>query len=196
VDLRIASSRLRDMASETLSQRVQRTAVLFGGLAAATVPTDPRASGNERRELGIEARRAADLLLKGGREVGGWSISHARGVSVAVSTLLPRRTAVDIELVLPARPRIASRILTARELEHMGDLVPWIGLLTRFCAKEAAYKVQTPERQADLRFRSMEVELSPCDGTWIARHCTDGSALAIGAVSVNSLVVVALAEQG
>src|SRR5262245_61475173 len=123
LDLRAASGQILAVVTASLEERRPTWRLLGDAMAIAAVPTEPLASGEERRKAGADARAAAEALLCAGGTCGS-SISHTRGVSAAVSVASSGRVGLDIEQCVPSRPRIARRVLTKGELQRLPDPPP------------------------------------------------------------------------
>ncbi|MCB9778013.1 MAG: 4'-phosphopantetheinyl transferase superfamily protein [Alphaproteobacteria bacterium] len=96
------------------------------------------------------------------------SIAHKRDLAVAMVARSDNgELGVDLEDLLPARPRIAERVLTAHELAQVQALPEanqWTSVVVRFSVKEAIYKALAPRLQRYIDFMEAEVEPDP-DGT-------------------------------
>lgn len=90
------------------------------------------------------------------------SVSHKRNLAVGmVSQAAGGTLGVDLEDYAPARPGIASHVLTPREQAQLAPLPDdrrWIALLTRFSIKEAIYKALDPYVRRYVGFHEAEVE--------------------------------------
>lgn len=91
------------------------------------------------------------------------SVSHKRTLAIAMaSTTLLGTLGVDLEEYGPARPGIASHVLTPRERETIASLAEdrrWIALLLRFSIKESIYKALDPYVRRYVGFHEAEVDL-------------------------------------
>ena len=96
------------------------------------------------------------------------SISHKRQLAVALAARLESGTiGVDLEDFAPARPQVAAKVLTARELAAVAELDEdrqWTATIIRFSIKEAIYKALAPRLRRYIGFEEAEVEPST-DGT-------------------------------
>jgi enterobactin synthetase component D len=103
--------------------------------------------------------RGAPVLPKG---LAG-SVSHKRTMAIAMaSTTLLGTLGVDLEEYGPARPGIASHVLTVREQEAIASLPEdrrWIAMLVRFSLKESIYKALDPYVRRYVGFHEAEVDL-------------------------------------
>lgn len=90
------------------------------------------------------------------------SISHKRTLAIGMVGQAHNGTlGVDLEEYEPARPRIASSVLTEPELaqiEEMPEERRWISLLTRFSIKESIYKAVDPYVRRYVGFHEAQVE--------------------------------------
>lgn len=93
------------------------------------------------------------------------SISHKRGLAVAMAARTTLgQVGIDLEDLGPARERIAERVLTPAELEQVASLPEerrWMGILLRFCFKEALYKAIHPYVNRYVDFHEAEVHPDP-----------------------------------
>lgn len=100
------------------------------------------------------------------------SITHKDDVAVAYACLdTGWHVGVDVEVPLPERTRIASRVLTTDELEAIDGLEPtdrWLATLTRFSLKEAIYKAIDPLVKRYVGFK--EVALTPEQSGAVSVH--------------------------
>lgn len=89
------------------------------------------------------------------------SVSHKRDLAVGMVAGPDEGTlGVDLEDYLPARPAIASHVLTPAEqaaIEHLPDLRKWISILLRFSIKESIYKALDPYVRRYVGFQEAEV---------------------------------------
>lgn len=89
------------------------------------------------------------------------SVSHKKGLAVALGGFARGGTlGVDLEAPLPARPQVATRVLTAAEQERVEALEPdrrWTAILLRFSIKEAIYKALHPHVRRYVGFQEAEV---------------------------------------
>lgn len=96
------------------------------------------------------------------------SISHKRQLAVALAARLESGSiGVDLEDFAPARPQVAAKVLTARELAAVAELDEdrqWTATLIRFSIKEATYKALAPRLRRYIGFDEAEVAPST-DGT-------------------------------
>lgn len=90
------------------------------------------------------------------------SISHKRDLAVGMaSQAVHGRVGVDLEDYAPARPGIASQVLSEAEQAAIAELPEnrrWIALLVRFSIKESVYKALDPYVQRYVGFLEAEVE--------------------------------------
>ncbi len=97
------------------------------------------------------------------------SVTHKAGaLAVALAdTHCGWQLGVDLELLHPARPHIARKILTADEQERLAALpeeMRWRETIVRFSAKEAIYKALDPFVRRYVDFDEVALELRP-DGS-------------------------------
>lgn len=89
------------------------------------------------------------------------SVSHKRDLAVGMVAGPEEGTlGVDVEDYLPARPAIASHVLTPAEqaaIEHLPELRRWIAMLLRFSIKESIYKALDPYVRRYVGFQEAEV---------------------------------------
>ena len=146
------------------------------------------ATGDERHALGLAAVDTVHEMLGPGAV---HSVSHTMAVSVAIG-IVGRVLGIDLERLAPARPRIAQRILTAREQQALGSTAEWPAILRCFCVKEAVYKVLAESDQDDLRFRGLELEQPDSESTRVERS-GEPRVVAIAAVARGNEAMVAIA---
>jgi enterobactin synthetase component D len=113
--------------------------------------------------------RGAPLLPAG---VAG-SVTHKAGArAVALVQVDPHwRLGVDLELLAPARPGIARKVLTEAEQERLSSLPQdryWREVITRFSMKEAIYKAIDRFVGRYVDFKEVEIDPQP-DSSAIAR---------------------------
>jgi enterobactin synthetase component D len=107
------------------------------------------------------------------------SISHKNDVAIALLSRQPNTTiGIDIEALNPARPNIASKILTPREKEIFDSLPPerqWGFLLLSFSTKESIFKALAPRLKRYIDFSEAEVFPTTHHTSKIQLHLKDGS---------------------
>jgi phosphopantetheinyl transferase (holo-ACP synthase) len=178
------------LVEETLRTRRAGSARVAPHIALAAVPTPDLAAGDERHGLGLAAVRTVHDLLG---ENTPHSVSHTTGVSIVIG-VLDGALGIDLERLAPARPRIAQRILTARELQALGSNADWPTILRCFCIKEAAYKILDEVQQEDLRFRGLELVTPSADSTTVER-CGEQHVVAVAAAARGYEALVAIATR-
>src|SRR5262245_10398446 len=136
LDLVELSCQAIELIEQTLTTRKPGSSHPASGIFLAAVPTPESATGNERHELGLAG---VDVVRAALGSTASHSVSHTVAVSVVIGTV-GQRLGIDAERLSPARPRIAERVLTAREITALGTSIEWIDILRCFCMKEAAYK--------------------------------------------------------
>lgn len=116
-----------------------------------------------RRAAVLSDEHGAPMLPEG--LVG--SVTHKQDLAVALVARGRVGVGVDLEETCRARPGVAERVLTARELEAVKALVPsrqWVDTVLRFSVKESVYKAIHPTLRRFVGFG--EVEVWPgADGT-------------------------------
>ena len=89
------------------------------------------------------------------------SISHKKDIAIALLAQQPNATiGIDIEEIEPERLRIATKILTQRELAFLHTLPEkrrWGFLLLNFSTKEAIFKALAPRLKRYIDFTEAEV---------------------------------------
>jgi 4'-phosphopantetheinyl transferase EntD len=176
------------LVEETLRTRTPGSARPAPDLALTAVPTPELATGEERHELSHAAVEKVHQML--GPDAA-YSVSHTRAVSVVIGAV-GRRVGIDLERVMPARPRIAQRVLTSRELETLGAARTWLEVLRCFCLKEATYKVLDKAEQENLRFRGLQLDDAKADCTRVHRS-DDQRCVAVAGAARGTEVLIALA---
>lgn len=117
------------------------------------------AVGAPRRSL-LATARGAPVVPTG--FVG--SISHKDTLAVGLAEpYCGRFVGVDVEMLRPARPAIAKRVLTPEELEALAsERDTWLGIVARFSLKEALYKALDPYVNRYVGYK--EVAVNPAGG--------------------------------
>jgi 4'-phosphopantetheinyl transferase EntD len=124
-----------------------------------------RAGADADAPIGIDDRGAP-------RVPGGFtgSISHKRGLAVALAAPLAQgaRVGIDLELDAPSKVAIEARVLTAAERAGLAALPPGDergrAVMLRFAIKEAIYKAVDPFVRRYVGFQEVEVELDDDGG--------------------------------
>ena len=146
---------------EALRQRGYRQPEWVGGRLAANAAI--RLLGLQPGPVLSDAR-GAPLPPPGVR----LSISHKRSLVVALAARAENGDiGVDLEDLSPARPDVASAVLTGAEQLEVGALPEdrrWTAILLRFSLKEAIYKAVAPRVQRMIGFEEADVALHP-DGS-------------------------------
>lgn len=146
---------------QALTQRGYRQPEWVGGRLAANAAI--RLLGLQPGPI-LSDPRGAPLPSPGARV----SISHKRSLVVALAARAENGDiGVDLEDLSPARPDVASAVLTAAEQAAV-DMLPedrrWTAILLRFSLKEALYKAVAPRVQRMIGFEEADVALHP-DGS-------------------------------
>lgn len=106
------------------------------------------------------------------------TVSHKRGLAVALAARGERgHVGIDLEDLGPARDGIAPRVLTPEELAAVQALPPerrWVGVLLRFCFKEAIYKAIHPYVNRYVDFMEASVHPDPDGYAALALALKDG----------------------
>jgi 4'-phosphopantetheinyl transferase EntD len=110
------------------------------------------------------------------------SISHKRGLAIALAAPLDAgaRLGVDLELDAPSKVAIDARVLTAAEREGLASLdddVRGRAVMLRFAIKEAVYKAVDPFVRRYVGFQEVELALDDAG----AARVTSALGLAIDA---------------
>lgn len=107
------------------------------------------------------------------------SVTHKAGaLAVAMVDLQSGwHLGVDLELLRPARPGIARKVLTAPEQEHVRRLAPeeqWREVLVRFSMKEAIYKALDPFVRRYVDFGEVSLDLDADGRAAVTLHLGRG----------------------
>lgn len=161
-----SASLLADLPKSASSLR--RTNYLAGRLALMEAL---RHAGAAPHPIGQSARGAPIVPLGFSGSVSHKRLRRAEGPSVVAAALVAKvepgqvTVGVDLETKAPARPDIASRILTAIEQRGLvGGEVDWPRVLASFSVKESIYKAVDPLLQRYVAFS--EAELTDVPAHW------------------------------
>lgn len=150
------------------ASRLRRATFVAGRVALAEAA---RAHGLELEDAGWTPRGAPRLPAGFSGSVSHKRLGRGDEVRVVASALVaPVRSGrealgVDLECKDPARPEIASRILTARERASLsGDDTDWPRVLAAFSVKESIYKAVDPFLSRYVGF--LEAELDDPGPAW------------------------------